>query len=182
MADDTTLPRIRPDLIVQPLSDLEFVVKLRARKQYFRVGPQEAFLLEALQQPQTRATLVEAYRNRFQEKLSKSDVKDFIALAQDKKLLIDQTIDETPSTAQDDDDEDILATNKPNLLFYRIPLFNPDAALTRWEPHLRWIWTRGFLCVSALGMLAALFILWSNRSDLVTAFPAAVRWETVVVA
>ena len=81
-----------------------------------------------------------------------------------------------------DDDEDILATSKQSLLYFRIPLVDPNERFNRWEPRLRWIWTAGFLIVSAAVMLLALLVLWSNRDDLVTSFPEALRWETVLLA
>ncbi len=181
MSEPRTLPLIRPDLTVQKLSDREFVVKLRALRQYFRVGPEEAFLIEELQKPQTRTSLIRAFQKQFQEELTRSDIADFVELAKSRKLLLGA--DDTASPEEySEEDADVLATNKQSLLFYRIPLFNPDATFSRWEPVVRWIWTPGFLCLSAMFMLAALLVLWSNRSDLVTAFPSALRWEIVALA
>jgi putative peptide zinc metalloprotease protein len=181
MSEPRTLPLIRPDLTVQKLSDQEFVVKLRALRQYFRVGPEEAFLIEELKKPHTRSSLIHAFRNQIGQDLSRADVEDFVELAKARKLLIGTDDTDSPK-ATSDEEEDILASNKQSLLFYRIPLFNPDAAFSRWEPHIRWVWTTGFLCISAMFMLAALLVLWSNRSDLVTAFPSALRWETIALA
>ena len=181
MSEPRTLPLIRPDLTVQKLSDQEFVVKLRALRQYFRIGPEEAFLIEELKQPHTRTSLIQAFQNQFGQELSRTDVQDFVDLAKARKLLIGTDDTDSPD-ATSEEDEDILATNKQSLLFYRIPLCNPDAAFSRWEPRVRWIWTTGFLGVSLLFMLAALLVLWSNRSDLVTAFPSALHWETIALA
>ena len=88
MSEPRTLPLIRPDLTVQKLSDQEFVVKLRALRQYFRVGPEEAFLIEELQKPQTRTSLIRAFQKQFQEELTRSDIADFVELAKSRKLLI----------------------------------------------------------------------------------------------
>jgi multidrug resistance efflux pump len=181
MPEPRTLPLIRPDLTVQKLSDQEYVVKLRALRQYFRVGPEEAFLIEELKKPQTRSSLIRSFEKQFSGELSRSDVEDFVELAKSRKLLVGADDSGSPDELSEED-EDILATSKQSLLYYRVPLFNPDATFSRWEPVVRWIWTPGFLFLSALFMLAALLVLWSNRSDLVTAFPSALRWETVALA
>ena len=181
MADEELLPKVRPDLTVKRLSDQEFVVKLRARREYFRVGPEEGFLLEALQQPQTQSSLIDAFFARFGEKLATTDVQDFLGLAIGRKLLVEAGNGQE-SAAVEEDDGDILSTTKQSVLYYRVKLFNPDDTFTRWECRLRWIWTKGFLYFTLSGMLFALLILLSNRDDLVTSFPAAMGWETVLVA
>lgn len=180
MAAPRELPRIRPDLVVQTLSARECVVKLRARREYFSVGPQEAFLLRAMQSVQTEETLQAAFEEEYGERLSPQDVRDFEALVQQRGLLVGQERGE--GSGDEDDDEDLLDTGSQSWLYFRLQLFNPDAAFNRWEPRLRWIWTRGFLLVSAGLMLWALLILWSNRSELALSLPGALQWETVAIA
>ena len=59
------------------------------------------------------------------------------------------------------------ASGKQSLLFYRVPLLDPDRCFNWLEPKLRWVWTTGFLLASSAAMLFALLILWANRADAV---------------
>ena len=176
------LPQVSPDLTLQELSPQEFVVKLRSRKQYFSVGPEEAFLLEMLQTPQTRNSLKKAFKERFGERLSSQDIGDFLQLITQRGLLVgEQPAADVSTEIEGDDDEDIISTGKQSLLFYRIPLFDPNAKFNRWEPRLRWLWSLQFLIFS-LGVIAfAGLVLWGNRGGLFSAFPNAVRWETFLI-
>lgn len=47
-----------------------------------------------------------------------------------------------------------------NYLFFRIPLFRPDAWLTRWTPHLGWLFSRqAHYLILALGALGGILVL-----------------------
>lgn len=58
-----------------------------------------------------------------------------------------------------------------NYLFFRVPLLRPDAALGRLLPALGWLWSRGFLLLTALAGLTGLVLVarqWDSfRSTLV---------------
>jgi putative peptide zinc metalloprotease protein len=47
-------------------------------------------------------------------------------------------------------------------LFFRIPLVNPDAWLDRWAPRVAWIYTKGFLRLTLLALVAGLFLVYRN--------------------
>lgn len=55
-------------------------------------------------------------------------------------------------------------------LFMQIPLVNPDRFLTRTVGRVSWLFTRTFLGVWMLGMLAAAFVLWQRWAEVFEPF------------
>lgn len=68
-----------------------------------------------------------------------------------------------------------------SLLYWRKALFNPDKLFDRMLPWVGFLWTRGFLAVSLLAVAAAVWVVASNWSDLLSGFGGAMRWETAVL-
>ncbi len=199
-----TLPRLRQDVVVQRMSDREFVVRLTADRKYFSIGAEEAFLLQRLDGTlNTIEALIAEFEKEFDDQLSQQDVNEFVELANSRMLLetpteesrsqarqrVGASRDNTPISDEigyklddEDDEEDFQSTGKQSPLFYRVPLIDPDQMFNRLEPKLRWIWTKSFLAISSLAMLFALLILWNNQSDVAASFSDALRWETVLLA
>ncbi|QEL15461.1 efflux RND transporter periplasmic adaptor subunit [Limnoglobus roseus] len=69
-----------------------------------------------------------------------------------------------------------------SLLNWRLSLYDPDRLFARLVPHLGFVWTRGFVAVSATVVFAAAWVLVANWGELVTGFSSAARWQTVAVA
>ncbi|MFM9966636.1 MAG: efflux RND transporter periplasmic adaptor subunit [Planctomycetaceae bacterium] len=184
-----TLPKLRSDAVVQRLSDEDFVVKLPTEREYFSVGAGEAFLLKQFDGIATIDSLLEAFEKEFKEEISARDVDEFIEIAKARKLLESSESDgnATPSLlakqlAEDDDDEDVAPSQQQSLLFYRVPLFDPDRTFAWLEPQIRWVWSRAFVAVSIAAMCFALLILVGNWEDVTTSFSESWRWETVALA
>lgn len=184
----TLLPARRADLRIRQVADDSFVVRTADAAKYFSFGRKEAFLLARLDGDHTAELICKEYEQEFGEPVDEADILEFVESLQRRDLLqgapghVNQVREPDPD--EDDEDDDALPATKRfggSLLFYRIRLFDPDAHLTRWEPFLRWIWTPAFLAISGALMFFALLIIWSNRSDLVTGFPDAMRWETAVL-
>jgi hypothetical protein len=70
---------------------------------------------------------------------------------------------------------------KGGLLFYRKPLCRPDRFFTWLEPKLWFLWTPAFVLLSFGLMAVALAVVVANRGELASAFPQAMRWETLAV-
>src|SRR5262249_39639137 len=60
--------------------------------------------------------------------------------------------------------------------------FDPDRLFNVLEPRLRFLWTRTFFVLSAGAIAAAAWLVWVERQALVTQFPHALRWQTLVLA
>src|SRR5439155_1007267 len=69
-----------------------------------------------------------------------------------------------------------------SILYWRRSFFDPDQFFTWLEPKIRFFWTRGFLILSALSILAASMLVWLNWQELLHLLPHALRWETLLLA
>lgn len=183
-----TLPKLRSDAVVQRLSDEDFVVKLPTEREYFSVGPGEAFLLKQFDGIATIDSLLDAFEKEFREEISAQDIDDFIEIAKSRKLLelskteaATQTASASKRFAEEDDDEDFTPNQQQSLLAYRLQLFDPDRLFSWLEPKIRWVWTGAFVAVSGAAMLFALLILTSNWQDATSSFSEAWRWESVLL-
>ncbi len=179
-----TLPKVRSDLTVRKISDDEFVVKTRARREYFCIGREEHFLLMQMEINGTVDGLVDAFEKEFGDTLTNDDIDAFLKLLRSRGLTTDVTdeqlqLERAKNNNPEEDEEE--TGHKQNLLFYRVPLYDPDRLFSRLEPALCWIWTRGFLVAAALMLATAALVLWTNRGDVASGFSQAMRWETVVV-
>lgn len=62
-------------------------------------------------------------------------------------------------------------------LFFRVPLFNPDAWLTRSVPHLNSLFTRGFALASLSALLLGLWSVWRQWSVFSTTLVDTFSWS-----
>lgn len=188
-ASTTELPRIRTGLVIRCTGEGEYVVKCPADGSYFRIGDVEQFLLSQLDGSHSTEAICEAFEQRFQDRLTRDDIDEFARTVEPMGLLDradstgQRTYDRTAGAATDDDEDDAETGRNGggSILFFRKNIFNPDRLLNAMEPHLRFVWTKCFLVLSALMMFAALLVVWNSRHELVTKFPEAIEWETVVI-
>ena len=194
MSSSRVLPKLSDDLTLQQLSDTEFVVKNRETRKFFSVGQVEYFLLGYLDGESTRSQLREGYARELGEPLDNADIDEFLELVKSQGFLADQP--SSCSLSKQGSAESAAVASHPvakklwkglkrlrsqNLLFVRVPLFDPDKVLNWIEPRIRWVWTRSFFFASLLMMAAALGISWTNRSELVETAVYSMGWETIVL-
>lgn len=176
---ESPLPARRPDLIVKPSDDAGgHVVKDPRTGQFFDLGPEESFLLLGLDGRRTAVELAQAFEDRFGEPLSRADLDDFLGLARDSGFLPKKTAAggakssaPTPAPAR-----------RQSLLYWRKSLYDPDRLFNWLEPRLRFVWTRSFFVASALAIVLAMGVSWSCRAEMVSKFPQAWHWQTLVLA
>lgn len=181
MSSGLLLPQRRDDLVVKATGEGEYVVKLPTNGSYFQLGEVEHFLLAQLDGQSSPETVCQAFQQRFGEPLTPAEFDEFIAAIKPLGLLRGTEPDATAASQSDPDDEFETSSGSGNLLFYRRTLFNPDWLLNRLEPHLRFVWTRTFVALSSMAIVAAFIIVWNSRVDLVSTFPRAMRWESMVM-
>lgn len=195
-----TLPACRDDLVIRQISDDEVVIKLPSLRKYFSVGPEEHFLLTRLDGSTTANDLRRAFKQEYGESITDRDIGDFMEMASSRGLLAadaegggtekkpdrkqsakKQKPDRSSPVDDDDEDDDELSGKKQNVLFYRVPLFDPHRLFCWLEPKIRWVWTRSFLIASSLVILFAFCIACTNGSAFASSFSSAMRWETIAV-
>jgi multidrug efflux pump subunit AcrA (membrane-fusion protein) len=181
------VPARRPDLVVRPLGERgQYVVKDPRTGNYFHLGEQEHFLLNALTGGQTDDELRNAFAEQFGEVLSADELAEFLETARAQGFL-DQQEAPVPTPAVS------AAALGPapflpmpaacqRLLYWRKKFFDPDRLFGWLEPRVRFFWTRGFLVLSAGCIVLAAGLIWANRAQMVSSLAGALRWETAVWA
>jgi putative peptide zinc metalloprotease protein len=94
----TLIPPARhPDLVVRPLGKGgEHVIKDPRREAHFKIGTQEAFLLESLDGQKRVEQICVAFQDRFQEPLSPEELTGFVELARSHELLQEDSAGNAP--------------------------------------------------------------------------------------
>lgn len=182
--------KLRKSVSIHMVGNDHSAVRDLSTRTYFQVGNQEACLLELLQRGSTYEQAKEVFQNRFAEELKQNDFEDFIELLAIKNLLIDPKHygkstpkkEGTESEIFDDEDEEVgKAGSHGNILFYRVPLVNPNRFLNWFVRSFPFFWQPWFVPATTVIMLFSLGIILSSADQLVDGFRAAVRWETIVV-
>jgi len=157
--------RVRPDLAVAAHryeGRTYYVVKDPVSLRYYRYSEQEHFLMRLLD---GSATLDQA-RQRFEaefrpERLSLEDTEAFA-----QELLLAGLAHADSAGA----DRQLFTRRKEqrrtewlqaltNVLYIKVPLFDPDKLLARLLPYLRWVYTTWFMLLSAGVILAAVLLV-----------------------
>ena len=162
----------------------EFVVKDPTSGAYFHLGPQESLLLRALDGRDDADTVCRRFEKQFGQPLTRQDLDDFIELADSMNLLVRDPVaariigggSTSPEKSRP------AAKSEQSILFWRKSVFDPDRLFNWLEPRIRFVWTRSFVVISALAMLAAFGISWVNREELVSRFVDVLSWKTFFIA
>ncbi|MDZ4852483.1 MAG: hypothetical protein SGI77_24605 [Pirellulaceae bacterium] len=181
------LPSLRDSISIQKRGLNAYTVRDSFSRSYFQAGTQEAFLLDRLKQPITWEQLQKDFESEFSEKVSKEDFDDFQRVLRDRRFLALPIEAEQLSTSSKavsnplDEEDDEGPSKQGTILFYRVPLADPDRFLEAFTKAFLIFWSRSFLIASAMFMLAALLVLVDSRNELVATFQSALRFETVVM-
>lgn len=180
-----TLPVLRDDLVIRSMEEGVYVIKRPDKGSYYRLGEVEFFLLKGMDGEKTSRQLREEYREAFGEKLERTDLKDFLKLVRSQGLVREEsTSDPAKRDSESSKENHGFASRlkgKGSIMYYRWPLCRPDKFFTWLEPHIRWIWTKGFVLVTLGVILTALLVLLANRHALVSSFQETMRWETIAL-
>lgn len=195
-AESDTLPALKPSVVLLELGGGEYVVKDPKTQAYFHAGESEFFLLRNLAEGVSYPELRSRYSLRFGEDLERADLDPFLETLVRRGLMEPtlafawangSTSAQVRSNEYAEDDIDTEHHGPPSrwgkgsLLYYRLPLLDPDKILTRIVDTVPWIWTKGFLLASLLVMLSALCVLASQRDAFAVSVGYALRWETLLL-
>lgn len=195
----TTLPRVRDGLSIQAISKSEYVVKRSDSREYFSVGPYEAFLLPLFDGHHSADEIREKFESQFRSPLSESDLQDFIDAVKpmglfspkSRKSSATTTIAEQfskeaavgPSEMSDSevDKQSVRSRKKTvrdqSILYFRVPLFDPDKSLGRLVRLVPFVWTKGFLALVFFAVLAALSITIEAGAQLAAGVARMNTWQ-----
>ena len=170
-ATETMLPARLPELVLRSLdNEGRYVAKNPKNGVYLEIGEPEFFLLSQLDGQKSGRTVRRAYQEKFTDVLTREDLNEFIGLVRHQGLLVD----EKAAAPQ--------KRKNQSILFCRYSLFDPDRMLNWLAPRLSFVWTRAFLVLSTLTIVAAALMVWTNRFELVTAFDRNVGWQMFALA
>lgn len=177
--------RRRPELVLRDLNNGRYVVKNPRTGKYFNVGVQEFFLLGQLDGCHAEAAICTAFEQRFGEPLPVDDLREFLAMAESRGLLLPAGSapgagTQRDATADAGDDDRTIYSSRQSIFHYRISLFDPDRLFSWLAPHLRFVWTRTFFVLSATAIVAAAGLNWLNRSELISQLPDKIAWPIVL--
>src|SRR5215471_14856184 len=164
------LPARRPELIIRSVGgNGRYVVKNPLDGGYFQLGEEECFLLNQLDGSRNEEAICSAFVERFEQRLSREELEEFVQMAGQRGLLQQGAGREI---------ERPLSGRHQSILYWRKSLCNPDRFFTWLAPRVSFIWTRAFLAVSVGCIALAAFIFWSNRQDLGRDLARSLGWGT----
>ena len=184
------LPALRDCISIVEMSSGSFAVRDTRNRSYFQTGSEEAFILQALKSGTSWESLTKSYQVQFGQRISTSDLRDFLQLLAAKNFLKSTSglselgIVVTEAAAKRVAEEDLSEEEfgRGSLIFYRLPLFDPDRFLTWFTGTFPFLWSKGFLVCSVLMMLCSLGIVVTNRQELTASLLLAMRWDTTILA
>ncbi len=188
-AKSDLLPALRECISVVEMAAGSFAVRDTRNRSYFQTGPEEAFILRSLKEGTTLESLTQSYKVQFGQRVSRTDLKDFLRLLATKNFLkttkglseLGIVVSES-EIKEGDEDADVEEFDRGSLIFYRLPLMDPDRFLTWFTGAFPFLWSKGFLACSALVMLCSLGIVLTNQKELTASLLLALRWETAIFA
>lgn len=186
--------KLRQSVSIHELRTNHFAVRDLATRTYFQVGGQEALLLQLLLKGCTFEQAKLEFQHKFSEVLTVNDFEDFIELLAAKNLLVDprqfaksprkNTSEDSSIFDDEEEDEDFgprKTGRKGNILFYRVPIVNPNRFLGWFVKTFPFFWSSWFISGATALMILSLGIVIGNASQLFAGLQAAARWETVLI-
>lgn len=152
-----------------------YVVKDPVSLRYYRFKEHERFLLGYMDGGHTLEDAQKAFEQRFRpERLTLEDLEAFTS----QLLQAGLVQNETPNAGKQLFDRYKKRRNKQllqtltNILYIKIPIYDPDRLLDRMLPYLRFIFTTWFLILSIIVMLSAIALVATNWNMFVSKLPA----------
>lgn len=157
--------RVRRDLNITPQKyegKTYYVVKDPVSLRYWRFKDKEQYLIELMDGSTTLDDAQKKFEQRFRpDRLTLEDLEHFAqqlltaGLAHNDSAQVGKQLYESRKKRNRSEWMQILT----NVLYIKIPVFDPDKVLARMLPYTRWIFTLTFLTVSAAIMLAAILLV-----------------------
>lgn len=157
--------RLRTDLVIAPQryeGRTYYVVKDPVSLRYYRFKDQEHFLIQLMDGQHTLDEAQKAFEKRYRpDRLTLEDLEQF-----GQQLLTAGLVqNESPQAGKQLFDRKKkrertqLVQTLTNILYIKIPIFDPEKLLTRMLPYFRFIFTTWFFLLSVLFMLSAVLLV-----------------------
>src|SRR5262245_7071848 len=170
--------RLRKDLSVTPQKyegRTYFIVKDPVSLRYYRFKEQERFLLDLMDGKSTLDDAQKAFEQRFRpERLTLEDLEAFAS----QLLQAGLAQNETPNAGKQlferfkKQRKNKISQAFLNILYIKIPIFDPDRILNKMVRPLRFIYTTWFLVLSIAIMLAAIGLVATHWNMFLAKLPS----------
>ncbi|MFO1062840.1 MAG: efflux RND transporter periplasmic adaptor subunit [Pirellulales bacterium] len=184
---DSLLPDLHGGVHIQRMGPNAYTVRDSVTRTYFQAGDQEAFLLQNLREPITWHRLSDEFHRTFGEELQRSDLDDFLSVLRERRLLresLGTSSNKTKSNTAAVNEEELeeQSGRGGSLLFYRLPLSDPDRMLAAFTRAFPFLWTKAFLLAACGLMLISGLIMFGNYADLKATFTSVLQPRSAVIA
>jgi putative peptide zinc metalloprotease protein len=170
--------RVRGDLSVTPQryeGRTYYVVKDPVSLRYYRFKEQEYFLLKLMDGNHTNDQAQKEFEKRFRpDRLTLEDLEHFsqqlltAGLVQNESAQAGKQLYDRRNKRRRTE----LLQAFTNILYIKIPIFDPEKLLTRMLPYLRWIFTTWFLLLSVSFMAAAVLLVLTHFETFLDRLPS----------
>lgn len=170
--------RRRPDLSITPQKyegKTYYVIKDPVSLRYYRFKEQEHFLLSLMDGTHTVEQAQKAFEKRFRpERLTLEDLEQFghqliqAGLVQNESPQAGKQLYENRTKRKRMEWMQTLT----NVLYIKLPVFDPERVLTLMLPWLRWMFTTWFLIVSVAFMLSAVSLVLTHFDTFYAKLPS----------
>jgi putative peptide zinc metalloprotease protein len=169
--------RLRPDVVIEAHKyegRTYYVLKDPVSLRYYRIKEYERFLLTMFDGRNTLEDAQKAYEREYRP--DRLRLEDLEAFAQ-QLLVAGLVLNESPKAGtqlferRKKRKRTELLQTLTNILYIKIPLFDPDRILTGMLHFTRWIFTWWFFALSVLLMLSALTLVATNFSVFLSKLP-----------
>src|SRR5262249_16670749 len=152
-----------------------YVIKDPVSLRYYRFKEQENFLLHMMDGKHTLDDTQKQFEQRFRpERLTLEDLEHF-----GQQLLTAGLVqNESPQAGQQLFDRRVkrkrteLLQTFTNILYIKIPIFDPEKILSKMLPYLRWMFTTWFLVFSVGVMLGAVALVLTHFETFLSRLPS----------
>src|SRR5438046_1718186 len=170
--------RVRPDIEITPQKyegRTYYVVKDPVSLRYYRFKEQEHFLLRMMDGEHTLDDAQKSFEKRFRpDRLTLEDLEQFgqqlltAGLAQNESPQAGKQLFDRRKKRRRSEWMQTLT----NILYIKIPLFDPERLLVHMLPYMRWIFSLTFAAVSVAVMLGAGLLVLTHFATFQERLPA----------
>ncbi len=188
-AGETLRVRLRPDLVVRPQfyeGMTHYVVKDPIGLKYYRFKAEEYFLLQQLDGKSTLLEVKKAFERKYRpQTITVDDLVRFCSQLHEAGVAQIDTPEQTEVFVKRRRKKiwKKVRGAAANILYIKIPIIDPERVLTWMYPYFKWIYTKTFVGLSCLLMLAAITLVISNFAEVKERLPdfqSFFNWRTIV--
>lgn len=179
---------LRKDLVIEPITYegvTHYVIKDPIALKYFRFKQEEFFLLEQFDGKSNLQDVKRRFESKYKpQTITVDDLIRFGAQLHEAGLVLVDTPEQARVLIKRRRKKQLKKVGQffANILFIKIPLFDPERLLTGMLPWFRWLYSRWFNTFAVILMLSAITLVatqWSTFYSKLPTFESLFNWYTL---